>query len=75
MKGLIKTRFIVARKQINKKNTWSSHAKEHYWSLTRKKKSKLVNQSEIIPYQTKIFGNPSTVDIKLIITEQPKTHN
>ena len=33
----------------------------------------MLKQSEISTYQPKTFENPSTVDIKLVITELPKT--
>ena len=39
-----KERFIFARKQINRKNTWSSNDKEDYPSFIRKKNKKSVKQ-------------------------------
>ena len=49
------------------------NAKEHYESFLRKKTRKSVTQSEITTYQMKIFEKPSTVDIRSVITEHPKT--
>ena len=46
------------------------NAKEHYESFLRKKNRKSVKQSEDITYQSKTFD---TVNIKLDITEHPKT--
>ena len=40
------------------------NAKEHYQSFIKKKATKSVKQSEIIPYQPKTFENPKNVDIK-----------
>ena len=68
-----KKRFIVACKQISRKNTDTRNAKEHYQSFIRKNPTKLVKESKIITYQPKNFENPNTVDIKSIITEHPKT--
>ena len=42
-------------------------------TFKRKKKRKSVKQSEIITYQPKTFENPSTVDIKSVIIEHPKS--
>ena len=47
--------------------------KKHYQSFIRKKNRKSVKQSEIITYESQTFEKPNTVDIKLIITEHPKT--
>ena len=41
--------------------------------LEKKTKTKSVKKSEIITDQAKTFENPNIVDIKSIITEQPKT--
>ena len=49
------------------------NAKEHYQPSVRKKNTKSVKPSEIITYLPKTFENPNIVDIKLIITEHPKT--
>ena len=73
---LQKIRFTVDRNQIN---TWSKKisdlgiGKKNYQSLIRKKNTKSVKQSWIITYQQKTFKYSSNVDIKLIITEHPKT--
>ena len=39
------------------------NTKEHYQSFIRKKNTKSVKQSEIIPYQPKTFENPNLVDL------------
>ena len=49
------------------------NTKEHYQSFRRKKNKKAVKKSEIITYQPKSFENPNIVDIKWVITEDPKT--
>ena len=48
------------------------NAKEHYQSFIIKKNKKSVKRSEITTYQPKTFENPNIVQIKSIITEQPK---
>ena len=48
------------------------NAKGHYQSFIRKKSKKSVKQSEIITYQLETFENPNTVDIKSVITYNPK---
>ena len=48
------------------------NTKEHYQSFIRKKNTKSVKQSEIIPYQPKTFENPNLVDIRSVTTEHPK---
>ena len=48
------------------------NAKEHYQSFIRKKSTKSVKQSKIIPYQPKSFEKPNIVDIKSVNTESPK---
>ena len=53
----------------------SRYSKEHYQSFIRKNNWKSVKQSKINTYQSKTFENPNIVDIKLIITEHPKTSN
>ena len=40
--------FISAWKLINRKNTWSGDAKEHYQSFMRKKNTKSAKLSKII---------------------------
>ena len=64
--------MLLANKFIEKipdpRNT-----KQHYQSFLRRKNMKSVKQSKIITYQPKTFD---IVDIKLVITEHPKTsHN
>ena len=52
------------------------NAKEHCQSFFKKEKQKINKQSEIISYQPRTSKNPTPVDIKLVITEHPKTlHN
>ena len=66
-------RFVIACNQINRKNTWSCNAKEHYQSFIRKKNIKSIKQSKIVTDQPKTLENPNIVDTKPIITEHPKT--
>ena len=49
------------------------NAKEHCQSFLVKKNRNSVKQLEIITYQPRTFQNPEIVDIKLVITEHPKT--
>ena len=49
------------------------NSKEYYQSFIRKKNTKSVKQSKIITYQPKTFENPNVVDVKSVITENPKT--
>ena len=49
------------------------NAKEHCQLFLVKKNRNSVKQLEIITYQPRTFQNPEIVDIKLVITEHPKT--
>ena len=49
------------------------NAKEYNQSFIRKKYNKSVKQSEIITYEPKTFENPNIIDLKSVITEDPKT--
>ena len=44
-------------------------------TITRTKNTKSVKQSQVFTYRPKTFENPNIVDIKLVITEHPKTSN
>ena len=68
----LKNKDLFATKLIEKIPD-PCNAKEHYQSFISNKNTKLVKQSKIITYQRKTFENSNIVDIKLIITEHPKT--
>ena len=69
----MKKRFIVACKQINRRNTNPGNAKEHYQSFIRNKNTKSAKQLETITCQSKTFEHPKVIHIKLFITEHPNT--
>ena len=66
--------LLLLPNNLREKTPDPRNAKEHYQPFLRKKKKrKSVKQSEIITYQTKTFESPNIGDIKLTITEHPKT--
>ena len=64
--------FLLASRLKEKVND-PRNAKEHHESFLRKKNKKSVKQSAIFTYRPNTFQNPNFVDIKLDITEHPKT--
>ena len=70
MKPLKRKDLLLIANKLIEKVPDPRNAKEHYQSLKNRKSAK---QSEIITYQTKTFGNLKIVDIKLVMTEPPKT--
>ena len=73
MKRLKKKDLLLLANKLIEEKLDARNAKEHYQSLVKKKNTKSVKHSEIITYQPKTFENPNIVDIKSVITEQPKT--
>ena len=66
--------FIVACKRINRKKIPDPcNAIEPSQLFISNKNINSVKQSKLITYQPKTFENPNIVDIKLVITEHPKT--
>ena len=61
--------MLLANKLIEKIPD-SRSVKEHYQSFLGKNNRKSVKQSEIITYELNTFD---IVDVKLVITEHPKT--
>ena len=70
---LLKKRFIVAYKQINWKNAWSSLCWQTLSIIYKKEKHKISKTIRNNYLSTKNFENLNIVDIKSVITEHPKT--
>ena len=73
MKRLKKKDLLLLANKLIEKIPDPPNAKEHYQSFIRKKNRKSVKQSKIITYHPKPFEKPNIVDIKSVITEQPKS--
>ena len=73
MRYLNKRDLLLLANKLIKNIPDPRNAKECYQSFIRKTTRKLVKQSEIITYQPKTFENLSTIDIKSVIKEHPKT--
>ena len=61
--------FIVACKQVNRKNSWSFQCR----TLKNTINHLLVKQSETTTYQPKALEKPNIVDIESVITKHHKT--
>ena len=70
MKHLKRKGLLLLANKLIEKVPDPRNAKEHYESFLRKKNRKSTKQLEIISYKPKNFD---TADIKLDITEHPKT--
>ena len=73
MRYLNKRDLLLLANKLIKNTPDPRNAKECYQSFIRKTTRKLVKQSEIITYQPTTFENLSTIDIKSVIKENPKT--
>ena len=67
--------MLLLANKLNEELLGSCNAKEHCESFIRKKTTKSVKQSELIPYQQKSFKNPNIADIKSVTTEHSKIFN
>ena len=65
MEGLNKKGLLLIANKLIKNIPDLRNAKGHY--------KLFIKQSEIITYQPRSFQNPNLVNIRLIITEHPKT--
>ena len=65
MEGLNKKGLLLIANKLIKNIPDLRNAKGHYKSF--------IKQSEIITYQPRSFQNPNLINIRLIITEHPKT--
>ena len=74
MKHLKRKDLLLLANQLIEKIPDHRNAKQHFYSIIKRKNRKSVKQSKTITYQTKTFENPNLLDIKLfVITEHPKT--
>ena len=58
---------------LTKKTPDAPNAKEHYQSFLRKKYTKQVKQSKIVPQQPKSIENSNVIGIKPVSIEHRKT--
>ena len=72
MKRLKKKYLLLLANKLIYKIPDPRHTKGNYQLFLRKKNKRSLKQSEIITYQSKTSGNPSSVDIKSVITEYSK---
>ena len=64
--------MLLANKLIEKISD-PRNTKERYQLIVKKKKTKSIEQSQIITYEPESFENPNFIDIKPIIAENPNT--
>ena len=64
--------MLLLATKLKEKTPDPHSSRKHYQSFISKKNTKSVKQTEVT-YQPKTFENPKIVDIKSVITENPKT--